>query len=330
MHRQMHRRQFFSKTLSAAVGLSAVGFVPAAAQAGTSAATAAPEGPVTLYFEFRVAEPEHEAAMAALTERASAWRKAPGFLSLMLKQMIGESTMVKNYPESYKGVLAQAYLDGVKDHSQPYFYSLFVRFADYAQLQASQLSEDFDHVVLPLLHAVKQTSTGFAKSPEPMAVYRGVFQTIAAGNRAGIYTTTTEMTDFLRHPVETPESDTVTVENHVMVADAGHLEWEKLVLPLLQVAQETYQPNDDLNGIGQPGSKNNRLYRKALSTEILRNASPDGGLRAYLMHGVWESVWDHENSHLDPRFQAAASPVGARVEIGPVEPFYLTRLLVMA
>jgi hypothetical protein len=326
----MHRRQFFSTTLGAAAGLSPVGFLPASAQTTAPAATAAPEGPVTLYFEFRVAAPEHEAAMTALRERASAWRQAPGFLSLMLKQMSGESTMVKNYPEFYKGVLAEAYLDGVEDHSQPYFYSLFVRFADYAQLQASRIDEDFDRVVLPFLHAVKQTSTGFAKSPQPMSVYRGVFQTIAAGDRAGIYTTTAEMTDFLRRPVEAPENNAVTVENHVMVADVGHLEWEKLVLPLLKVAQETHQPDDEPNGVGQPGGKGNRLYRKALSTEILRNAFPDGELRAYLMHGVWESVWDHENSHLDARFQAAAGPVGAAVEIGPVEPFYLTRLLIRA
>ena len=326
----MHRRQFISTTLTAAAGLSAVDFLPAAAQATALTATVAPEGPVTLYFEFRVAEPEHEAAMAALKERAAAWRQAPGFLSLMLKQMSGESTMVKNYPEDYKGVLAEAYLDGVKDHSQPYFYSLFVRLANHAQLQASQINEDFDRAVLPFLHAVRQTSTGFAKSPQPMSVYRGVFQTIAAGNRAGIYTTTAEMTDFLRHPVEAPENNTVTVENHVMVADVGHIEWEKLVLSLLKVAQETYQPNDDPRDIGQPGSEGNRLYRKALSTEILRNAFPDGELRAYLMHGVWESVWDHENSHLDARFQAAAGPVGAGVEIGPVEPFYLTRLLIKA
>ncbi|VTZ49844.1 conserved exported hypothetical protein [Methylocella tundrae] len=326
----MRRRQFFSKTLAAAAGLSAGGFLPAAAQSTASAAPAVPEGPVTLYFEFRVADPEHEAAMAALTDCASAWRQAPGFLSLMLKQMSGDSTMVKNYPEAYKGVLAEAYLDGVRDHSQPYFYSLFVRFADYAQLQASQINEEFDRTVLPFLHAVKQTPTGFAKSTQLMSVYRGVLQTIAAGNRAGIYTTAAEMADFLRHPVEAPESNTLTVENHVMVADAGHIEWEKLVLPLLKVAQETHQPSDDPNGVGQPGSKSNRLYRKALSTEILRNALPDGDLRAYLMHGVWESVWDHENSHLDPRFQAAAGPVGAGVEIGPVEPFYLTRLLVKA
>jgi hypothetical protein len=285
---------------------------------------------VTLYFEFRVAAIEHESAMAALRERASAWSQVPGFLSLMLKQMSGDSTMVKNYPENYKGILAEAYLDGVKAHSQPFFYSMFVRFADYGKIQASQISKDFDRVVLPFLHSVQHTSSGYVKSSKPMSVYRCVFQTIAAGNRAGIYTTTAEIMDFLRHPVEVAENNTVTVENHVMVADAGHLEWEKLVLPLLKVAQETYQPNDDPNGIGQAGSKNNRLYRKALSTEILRNAFPDGGLRAYLMHGVWESVWDHENSHLDARFQAAAGPVGAGVQIGPVEPFYLTRLLVKA
>ena len=295
-----------------------------------AATQAAPQGPVTLYFEFRVAGAEHDAAMSALAERASAWRHTPGFLSLVLKQMSGESTMVKNYPEAYKGALAEAYLDGVRDHSQPYFYSLFVRFADDTHLKASQIDRDFDTAVLPFLHAVQQTPTGVAKSPRPMSVYRGIFQTIAAGDRAGIYTTATELTDFLRQPVEAPEIDAVTGENHVVVADAGHLEWEKLVLPLLKVAQESYQPTDDPSGIGQPGSRNNRLYRKALSTEILRNAFPDGELRAYLMHGVWESVWDHENSHLDARFQAAAGPVGAGVEIGPVEPFYLTRLLAKA
>ncbi|UQX10985.1 hypothetical protein [Candidatus Mycobacterium methanotrophicum] len=174
----------------------------------------------------------------------------------MLKQMSGDSTMVKNYPEAYKGILAEAYLDGVRDHSQPYFYSLFIRFADSTQLQASQIDADFDRVILPFLHAVTQTPTGVVKSPRPMSVYRGVFHTIAAGDRAGIYVTQPEMTHFLRHPVEAPERDTVTVGNHVTVADAGHLEWEKLVLPLLEVAQETYQPIDDPGGIGQPGSKN--------------------------------------------------------------------------
>jgi len=326
----MHRRQFLSKTLSAAAGLGAVGLLPAAARVATSAERAAPEGPTTLYFEFRVTAPEHDAAIAAVKERAAEWRKAPGFLSLMLKQMSGDSTMVKNYPEAYKGVLAEAYLDGVRDHSQPYFYSLFVRFAEDTQLQTAQIKEDFDREILPCLHIVKQTPSGFAKSPQPMSIYRGEFQTVAAGNRAGIYTSPAEIADFLRHPVEAPESNFVTVGNHVMVADKGHEAWETSVSALLKIAQETYQPSNEPNGIGMAGSKDNRWYRKAVSTEVLRNAFPNGELRAYLMHGVWESVWDHENSHLDPRFQEAAGPVGAGVVIGPVEPFYLTRLLVKA
>jgi len=67
-----------------------------------------------------------------------------------------------------------------------------------------------------------------------MAVYRGVFQTTAAGDRKGIYTTMPDIAAFLKRPVEAPEAGAVTVENHVMIADAGHLEWEKKVLPLLK------------------------------------------------------------------------------------------------
>lgn len=44
------------------------------------------------------------------------------------------------------------------------------------------------------------------------------------------------------------------------------------------------------------------------------------------LRGVWESVWDHENSHLDPHFKQTAAPVGAMVVSGPVEPFYETRI----
>lgn len=66
-----------------------------------------------------------------------------------------------------------------------------------------------------------------------------------------------------------------------------------------------------------------------MSTEILRQSTPDGTQRADIMHGIWESVWDHENSHFDPRFKAAAGPVGALVEIGPVEPFHTTQLTLL-
>jgi len=306
----LHRRQLFSKTLFAAAGLGVAGLLPTAAHTTEPAAVAAREGPVTLYFEFRVAGPEHDAAIAVVKDRAEKWRKAPGFLSLMLKQMSGDSTMVKNYPESYKGVLAEAYLDGVRDHSQPYFYALFVRFADGKQLQQAQINEEFDHTILPFLHAVKQTPSGFAKSAQAMSVYRGEFQTVAAGTRAGVYKSAAEISNFLRRPIETPDSNFVTVANHVMIADIDHESWEQSASALLKVAQETYQPSGEPDGIGKAGSKDNRWYRKAMSTEILCNVSPDGDLRAYLMHGVWESVWDHENSHLDPRFRDAAGPVG--------------------
>ena len=326
---QMDRRHFFASSLTAAVGLGALGLRPANAETSRSATdNEAIQGPVTLYFEFRVAAPEHDAAMAALKDQAAAWRKAPGFLSLALKQMTGDSTMVKNYPEAYKGVLAMAYLDGLKNHTQPWFHSLFIRFASLAQLRAAKVEEQFDASILPFLHAVQKRETGFAKSPQPMGVYRGVYKTVAAGNRKGICTSEADILAFLRDPVEDPAADTTTVENHVMIGDAGHLGWEKIVVPLLTVAQQTFQPADDPNGVGEPGAKDNRSYRKALSTEILRNARADGDLRAYIMHGVWESYWDHENSHLDPRFVAAAGPVGAAVQVGPVEPFYLTNLLI--
>ena len=52
------------------------------------------------------------------------------------------------------------------------------------------------------------------------------------------------------------------------------------------------------------------------------------GHYSYIMHGVWESVADHENSHIDKRFMQAAGPVGAYVIQGPVEPFYVTKMLI--
>lgn len=326
----MNRRHFLQSALTVTGGLIATGFAPGALAATSLDRPSAIEGAVTLYTEFRVMPPQHAQALAAIDMLAKGLLSKPGFLSLALKQMSGDSTMVKNYPESYKGVLATAYLDGVTAHTQPYFYALFIRFNDAAALRTSLASQMFDAELLPHLRPAISTPQGIKSGPQPMAIYRGIFETVAAGDRQGIYTNTAAIRDFLRRPVEQPARDTVTVENHVMIADAGHLPWEHQVGALLKVAQETYQPTDAANGIGLPGARDNRHYRKALSTEILRNAHADGGLRAYIMHGVWESVWDHENSHLDPRFLQAAGPVGAGVEIGPVEPFYLTRRLVMA
>ena len=236
--------------------------------------------------------------------------------------------MVKNYPESYKGVLATAYLDGLKAHRQPYFYALFVRFADYVALRAAGADTAFGAEIGPHLHAVSASPQGPVKSKLPMAWYQGVFETIAVGNRSAIQHDGGGITAFLRAPADGPEL--VTVANHVFIRDSDRPQFDRDVAALLRVAQQTYQPTDAANGIGLPGARDNRLYRKAVSTEILRNAFPDGDLRAYLMHGVWDSVWDHENSHLDPRFQQAAGPVGAAVVIGPVEPFYRTSLSIGA
>lgn len=310
----MNRRTFLQSTLAATGGLVATGFAPTAFSAQGLPEPVAVEGALTLYTEFRVTPAQNARALAAIDALARDLRAKPGFLSLALKQMSGDSTMVKNYPERYKGVLATAYLDGVAAHAQPYFYALFIRFDDAATLQASGAARVFDQTVL---------------GPNPMAIYRGLFATVAAGDRQGIYTTPEAIRAFLRRPVDAPDRETVSVENHVMVEDAAHPALEPQVAGLLKVAQETYRPADAAGGIGLPGASENRFYRKALSTEILRNVHADGELRAYLLHGVWESVWDHENSHLDSRFQAAIVPVAAAVVVGPVEPFYVTRRLVV-
>ena len=167
------------------------------------------------------------------------------------------------------------------------------------------------------------------ESQQPMVVYRGIFETILAGDRHGIYNDRNALLGFLSQPVDNQAPTLVTVENHVFVPEHLVTNFDQTIPALLKVAQETYQPASDANLIGQPGAVDNLHYRKAMSTEILRCITTDGDLRAYIMHGIWESVWDHENSHLDTRFKAAAAPVGAMVAVGPVEPFYLTQLTLL-
>jgi len=124
-----------------------------------------------------------------------------------------------------------------------------------------------DARVLPHLHPGMQAATGPQSGPQPMAIYRDVLATIAAG---------------------------------------------------------------DCNGIRLPGAEGNRHDRKALTTGILRNAHAGDDRRACIRHGAWGSVRGHEHAHLDPRFVVAASPAGAGVAIGPVEPFCLARRLISA
>ncbi len=310
--------------ISAGSLLAATGFSPSA-QASELTGLAF-SGPATFYAELRVAQP-FKAGFDEAIQRFAYMMQQRGALAVTLKQMVGDSTMVKNYPENYKGLLRSAYADGAQAGTLPLFYALFVRFGSTKALDAAKTDAAFDVELLPHLHGVMMNDGKTQKSPAPMTVYRGVFQTVAAGDRHGIYTDEADILNFLAHPVDdSPDNKLVTVENHVFIADQVMHLFEQSVVPLLKVAQETFQPTTAADGIGQAGSADNRFYRKAVSTEILSKANPDGTQRAYIMHGIWESVWDHENSHLDPRFKAAAGPVGAMVDIGPVEPFYSTQL----
>ena len=309
------RRKLLGSVPAAAAAsmLAATGFAPSARAAGTAEGAEA-VGPVTFYAELRVAQPNKAGFDTGMQAFAQAMQSKEA-LAVTLKQMVGDSTMVKNYPASYKGVLRGAYLDGAEAGTLPLFYSLFVRFPDLDALRGAQADAAFDRHVLPHLHGV--------------AVYRGVFETTLAGDRKGIYTGHDDLVRFLSHPVDSNSPTLVTVENHIFLPESLVSAADRLIPRLLKVAQETYQPANDAKGTGLPGSMHNRNYRSAMSTEVLRKIEPDGPYRAYLLHGVWESVWDHENSHLDPRFQKAVAPVGAAVAIGPVEPFYATRLTVL-
>lgn len=327
----MQRRQFLAASAVAVAGgvLGPFGFATDRQMAGKPLLHGDGTGPVTLYSEFRVVPPQQAGFHAALQAYGQALQRQRGFLAMTFKQVVGDSTMVKNYPESYKGVLANAYLDGAEAGTMPLLYSLFVRFDSTTHLARAQATEQFDRDVGPFLHGVREHEGRMIRSPQAMAMYRGLFHTVVAGDRQGIHRSPAELLSFLAHPVDATGGTLVTVENHVFIANAALAAFERNVAPLLEVAQQTFQPADVANGIGLAGARDNRHYRRALSTEILRKATPDGDLRAYIMHGIWESVWDHENSHLDPRFQQAAGPVGAMVEVGPVEPFYLTRASVL-
>lgn len=252
--------------------------------------------------------------------------QAKSAIAISLKQMVGDSTMVKNYPESYKGLLRNAYADSAKTGMLPLFYSIFVRFPDAKTLQDAGADTAFNRSELPSLHGVMMKDGKPVLTPNPMAVYSGVFETVLAGDRSGIYNNAADLIRFLSQPVDNNKPQLVTVENHVFVHESTVADFDKAVPPLLKVAQETEKPITAANPLGLPGAADNLDYRKAMSTEIMRKVEADGELRAYIMHGVWESVWDHENSHLDVRFKSAGAPVGAMVVVGPVEPFYSTQM----
>lgn len=315
----MQRRDFLSFTaiVSGGMFLSACNTGNAADPLQTQPK---PEGAVTYYAEIRVPGPEKATVLGNIDTLINEMGGAEGYLSLSFKQMTGESTMVKNYPNDKKGVLDRGYIDNTK---VPLFYSLFVRFDSYDNMVASGVQTWFRDNIVPSLFAYHPVN---GKTDIALEYYEGVFVTVAAGDRDAIYTTQEEIQNFLQNQADEVGQNLVTVENHVMIKDAHLSEFNEKIKILLTTAQNTYMPLDEPSGIGTAGTLdvNDTNYRKAVTTEILQNAFPDGDLRAYLMHGVWESVADHENSHIDVRFQQAAGPVGAYVVVGPVEPFYDT------
>ncbi|BCD67144.1 hypothetical protein [Nitratiruptor sp. YY09-18] len=325
----MERRDFFTFT-----GIVSAGMMLSACNSSNATDTSEqpkPEGPVTLYYEMRVPGPANAAVMTAINDLANEMSQKQGFYSLSFKQMVGESTMVKNYPNNLKGVLKSAYVDGFQAHKLPLFYTLFIRFDSYDSMLNSQAKEFFKNSVAPHLYAYRTNENGQpVKTPIALDYYEGVYITVAAGDRNNIYTSDEEIRNFLQNQSDEVGNDYITVENHVTIYDEDLQDFNTKVKALLTVAQQTYRPDindsdyDPAYPNGKPGSPDNHYYRKAVTTEILQNAFKDGDQRAYIMHGVWESVWDHENSHIDVRFQKAAGPVGAHVVQGPVEPFYKT------
>jgi len=64
-----------------------------------------PEGAVTYYAEIRVPGPEKATVLGKIDELIATMPAKTGYLSISFKQMTGESTMVKNYPnKSQRGI----------------------------------------------------------------------------------------------------------------------------------------------------------------------------------------------------------------------------------
>lgn len=322
----MQRRNF--------LGLSAImtgaAIFPASSYASTT--DKKPDGAVTLYYEFRVPTPEKKTVLSKIDAFSGYLKGQKGFLSLSFKQMTGESTMVRNYPNHLKGVLDRGYADingNPTSPKIPNFYTLFIRFESYDALIASHSKEWFNDNIIPSLFAYKPT-TPPTKTPIKIDFYEGIYVTVAAGDRNKIYSTSDEIKTFLKNQSDEVTNHYVTVENHVMINDVNREVFNQKVATLLTTAQQTFRPDvgdGDYDGHfsnGLAGTVQNTYYRKAVTTEILQNAFTDGDLRSYIMHGVWENMYDHENSHIDPRFLTSSGPVGAYVVSGPVEPFYDT------
>jgi hypothetical protein len=316
----MKRRDFLK---NAAIGAGALAVIPGFANAGRiepARGEKAPEGPTTLYFECRLMGQHKDNFLDEMDELAKMIKEKRGFLSMSLKNMVGDSTMVKNYPSNLKGILRTAYLDAAKQNTMPLFYSLFLRFENYRDLKQSKASEFFAKVM-------KQYG------PISKNYHEGVYVTVAAGDRKRIYTSYREIAAFLKSQKDAPREDLLTVNNHVGIFTKDKDTFNKESTALLKIAQDTFRPaKGDYDYTprfpdGMPGSYQNHHYRKAVTTEILQSAFSEGDKTHYLFHGTWQTVWDHENSHLDIRFREAVMRLFPYIVEGPVEPFYKTIIL---
>ena len=294
-----------------------------------------PDGVITLYYEFNIAKPVISSMVLKMNDYLGVLNETSGFLSLSLKSMIGESTMVKNFSEDLKGVLKSAYVDSAQMGKRPYRYTLFIRFNNYDDMRQSKAKTWFIETIKPLLFAYNKKG----KTPLVLDYYQGIYKTVAGGDAKAIYQKNDEILNFLTHQQDIANLEyqplpsdasysgaTITVANHVTISDYNTLNVNKKALELLTIAQQTYQPKSNKLD-GESGTLNDKNYKKAITTEILQNAYSFGGKRDYLFHGVWHSIADHENSHIDARFMKASQPLGIYIVEGPVEPFYQTVIL---
>nr|WP_278979528.1 hypothetical protein [Providencia alcalifaciens] len=82
-----------------------------------------------------------------------------------LKQMIGDSTMVKNYPESYKGILKDVYTEAAQAGTLPLYYCLFMHFSSAGTLAEAKPDDIFYTGVLPYLHGAIMQDGKLVKMP---------------------------------------------------------------------------------------------------------------------------------------------------------------------
>ena len=336
----MQRRKFLQLS-GVTSGSLLLGVTSATAATDSTTKYPDPEGPVTYYTEMRVPPPEKQNVIDAVNTLKTDLQSTAGYLSLSFKQTIGESTMGRGYPNERKGWIAEGYAktDGtLASNKVPYFYVMFVRFDSYADLKISGIQQWFQDNIVPSLFAYKVENGAPVKTPIALDYHEGVYTTVGAADRENGYMTQEEIRTYLSSKqVDEVSLGCVSVNNHYMIMDETHqAHYDALRANLDSNTRSIFRPiegdagydasNPDWVANGQPAAENNSFFRKAYTREILQNAFPSGDKRNYLMHGTWETIMDHENSHLDPRFTAGAGKIKAYMLALPVEPFYITHI----